>query len=219
MKAGLAIVVAMGVACCYLLVTASAQANPCAGATLQNNCGACFNASTADVKCGYCIAFLTSDYCHPVGTDGWPADNRLCYGEDYEWHATSCPDPCESQGDCEQCRYNFGSGCGFCMTTNRCLASSKKGSCPDWREKFSDPNACIEQYTCAQTTFCSSCVTNPNKCQWCGGISGSCVGIAQTCANNATSTTDTATCSVIAPGTSAAAVLTSWISSFFFFFF
>ncbi len=26
-------------------------------------------------------------------------------------------DPCESQGDCEQCRYNFGSGCGFCMTT------------------------------------------------------------------------------------------------------
>jgi hypothetical protein len=62
MKAGLAIVVAMGVACCYLLVTASAQANPCAGATLQNNCGACFNASTADVKCGYCIAFLTSDY-------------------------------------------------------------------------------------------------------------------------------------------------------------
>jgi hypothetical protein len=71
--------------------------------------------------------------------------------------------------------------------------------------------------TCAQTTFCSSCVTNPNKCQWCGGISGSCVGIAQTCANNATSTTDTATCSVIAPGTSAATVLTSWISSLFFF--
>jgi hypothetical protein len=77
---------------------------------------------------------------------------------------------------------------------------------------------CTNTDTCAQTTFCSSCVTNPNKCQWCGGISGSCVGIAQTCANNATSTTDTATCSVIAPGTSAAAVLTSWISSFFFFF-
>jgi hypothetical protein len=62
MKASLAIVVALGVACCYLLATASAQANPCAGATLQHNCGACFNASTTDVKCGYCIAFLTSDY-------------------------------------------------------------------------------------------------------------------------------------------------------------
>jgi hypothetical protein len=96
-------------------------------------------------------------------------------------------DPCESQGDCEQCRYNFGSGCGFCMTTyvslprfsspfaswratpstthpppqilglvflsNRCLASSKKGSCPDWREKFSDPNACIEQCNLPSPSF------------------------------------------------------------------
>jgi hypothetical protein len=74
MKGGLSsVVVAMGVVCClYLLADVASAQNPCAGATLQNNCLACFNASTAAVKCGYCIAFLTSDYWYYYCTTSSP---------------------------------------------------------------------------------------------------------------------------------------------------